>query len=106
MLPDQAEVSHTELQQLHADQAVHLIDVREPHEWAMSRIPDAQHIPLDQLMNHGESLRQIDRPIVFYCHSGSRSMVAHQLMLRQGVSSQSLAGGIVAWYQGGGDLIA
>ncbi|MBE0429957.1 MAG: rhodanese-like domain-containing protein [Thermoleophilia bacterium] len=76
-----------------------LIDVREPHEFASSRIPDARHIPLRQITHEIESLRQHgDRPIILSCHSGRRSEMVCRLLKKHGFDNlYNLAGGIRAW---------
>ena len=60
------------------DAGAQLIDVREAYEREAGRIPDdSAHIEMDRL---GEEAGSIDRgrPVVFYCRTGSRSMLAAQ----------------------------
>ena len=52
-----------------------LVDVREPYEWDAGRIAGARHIQLVQLATEAGSLDQ-DRPVLFYCATGSRSTMA------------------------------
>jgi sulfur-carrier protein adenylyltransferase/sulfurtransferase len=74
-----------------------LIDVREPHEWEIAHIDGARLIPLGQLPDR---ISELDghAEIVTYCHKGSRSMRALEILRGAGHSRvRSLAGGIDAW---------
>src|SRR5207302_1584051 len=64
-----------EVAELLARDEVDLIDVREPDEYEAGRIARARHIPLAQLPEEVADLNR-ERPIVFYCRSGSRSAMA------------------------------
>lgn len=74
-----------------------LIDVREPDEIAVSRIPDSIPIPLGEI---GERLGELDphRLTVVHCHSGMRSARACAILTAAGFEDvRNLRGGIVAW---------
>ncbi len=74
-----------------------LLDVREPHEWAIGRIPGARLVPLGTL---GDALAELDpdRDIVVYCKSGQRSArAALQLQAAGFPRVWNLAGGILRW---------
>lgn len=74
-----------------------LLDVREPHELNISRIPGAELIPLGQLPAHLSELDTADDFVVF-CRTGSRSGRAVQLMRSAGFRKvKNLKGGINAW---------
>ena len=74
-----------------------LVDVREPHEWALCRIEGARLVPLKSLAGR---LGELDpaRITVAYCRSGVRSAKA-QVQLREAGFSRvlNLRGGILAW---------
>lgn len=76
-----------------------MIDVREPHEYAAGRIPDAELIPLRQIAGEIDSLReQAGRPIILSCRSGNRSEVACRYLRDQGIENvYNLSGGVIAW---------
>ena len=57
------------------ESAYELIDVRQPGEYEQVHIPGARLVPLPELVQTVDKLPQ-DRNIVFYCHSGGRSMAA------------------------------
>ena len=74
-----------------------LVDVREPHEAAIARLPGATLIPLGTLP---ERARELDssRAIVLYCHHGQRSHQALEFLRRAGFRKlRHLRGGIDAW---------
>ena len=74
-----------------------LIDVREPHEFQICRIPDAKLIPLGQVPQRMNELNSADE-IVVHCRSGVRSAQAVQLLMKAGFRKISnLKGGILAW---------
>jgi rhodanese-related sulfurtransferase len=51
------------------------------------------------------ALAHRDQPIVLYCRSGGRSALAAEALLRLGFAEPlSLAGGYVAWTEGGGEV--
>src|SRR5687768_189336 len=60
-----------------------LLDVRELFEWRQARIPDALHIPLNQIPLRLASLPK-DRKIVVFCAHGSRSYGATVYLNEQG----------------------
>jgi adenylyltransferase/sulfurtransferase len=74
-----------------------LVDVREPYEWAIARLPDARLVPLNSLP---EAVRSLDRDaeLVVYCHHGTRSQAAAAWLRDQGFGRvRNLAGGIDRW---------
>jgi rhodanese-related sulfurtransferase len=78
-----------------------LIDVREPYEREAGRIPDdSAHIELDRLTAEAGSIDR-ERPVVFYCRSGSRSALAAQAFAAAGFDAHNLDGGLKAWVAGG-----
>ncbi len=81
---------------LHKAGQVQLVDVREQYEWDAGRIAGARHIPVAALSGQAESLGR-DRPVVFYCRSGSRSSMATQAFNASGFDAHNMTGGIVAW---------
>jgi len=76
---------------------IRLIDVREPHELEISRIPGADLIPLGQLASR---LSELDsaQEMVLFCKSGSRSTRGLELLVSAGFRKvKNLKGGINAW---------
>ena len=92
------EITARELERrLDAGEDLELIDVREPHEWAICRIGGARLLPLGSLAGH---LHELDpaRTTVLHCRSGVRSAQA-LILLRQAGFRRVLnhRGGILAW---------
>jgi adenylyltransferase/sulfurtransferase len=74
-----------------------LIDVREPHEYQIARIPGARLIPLGELPKHLSELDP-DADIVAHCKSGGRSQKAVDLLKANGFKKvRNMTGGITAW---------
>jgi adenylyltransferase/sulfurtransferase len=74
-----------------------LLDVREPHEWAIGRIEGAEVIPLGELGRELDRLPR-DREIVVYCKGGTRSTQGARQLAEAGFPRVSnLLGGILAW---------
>ena len=85
---------------LDADQ-IHLVDVRESHEWAQGHIPGAIHLPLSELSRRVGDLPQ-DKPVVLYCLSGGRSGQAFTWLKSAGHPVEAhMGGGISAWRREG-----
>jgi adenylyltransferase/sulfurtransferase len=73
-----------------------LVDVREPHELAISSL-GGLHIPLGDLSRR---LGELDRgrEVIVYCRSGARSGRAVAFLRQQGFArAVNLAGGVLAW---------
>jgi rhodanese-related sulfurtransferase len=78
-----------------------LVDVREPNETAVERIPGSLLVPLSSFapedIPNPEGL-----PVVFSCRSGNRSVKASQIAQAAGLPYDAhLAGGIIAWKAAG-----
>jgi rhodanese-related sulfurtransferase len=78
-----------------------LVDVREPNETMMERIPGSVLLPLSQFDPH-EIPDPAGRRVVFSCGVGIRSLRAAQAALAAGLPYDShLAGGLKAWKAAG-----
>lgn len=74
-----------------------LIDVREPHEYQIARIPGATLIPLGDLPKRLSELNP-DAEYVMHCKSGARSQKAVDLLKQSGFKNvRNMTGGILAW---------
>jgi rhodanese-related sulfurtransferase len=80
-----------------------LIDVREPNETELERIPGSLLMPLS-VFDPAEIPAPAGRDVVFSCRSGRRSVTASLAAQEQGFAySSHLAGGILAWKAAGLD---
>jgi adenylyltransferase/sulfurtransferase len=73
-----------------------LLDVREPMEVLIARLPGAVHVPLAELPARLRDLDQTRQHVV-YCHHGIRSVPAVELLRGAGFRARNLKGGIAAW---------
>jgi rhodanese-related sulfurtransferase len=83
-----------------AGEKLHLIDVREPNEFAMARIEGSELIPMRQVPGELQMLegRADEAPLIVFCHHGVRSLNVVNWLRQQGLDAcQSMAGGIDAW---------
>lgn len=75
---------------------LNLLDVREPEEWADGHVAGAKHIPLGQLSQRHDELKQGEELIVI-CRSGNRSGLACELLAERGFDVVNMTGGLNAW---------
>jgi len=74
-----------------------LIDVREPHEFQISRIPGSTLIPLGDVPKRWQEIPS-DQEIILHCKAGVRSAKALIFLRQQGYKNLlNLKGGIDAW---------
>ena len=79
---------------------LHLIDVREPNEFAICKIQGAELIPIRQVPGELQSLeaKADQAPLMVFCHHGVRSLNVVNWLRQQGLEAcQSITGGIDAW---------
>lgn len=74
-----------------------IIDVREPYEYEIARIPGTTLIPLGQLAARSGELDP-DAEIILQCRSGKRSADALNMLKHKGFKRlKNLVGGVLAW---------
>ncbi len=74
------------------------LDVRTGAERAQGSIRGSIHIPLHELSRRINELRpHMNREIICYCQSGSRSIAASSILQRHGYTVANLKGGIAEW---------
>jgi rhodanese-related sulfurtransferase len=89
------------LKKLLKQQAVTLIDVREPGEYTGEHIPGASLVPLSNF-DPRKIPQDEDTHLVLYCRSGNRSTMAAQKLFDTGFTKVThLDGGMGAWKQAG-----
>jgi adenylyltransferase/sulfurtransferase len=97
--PKLEEIGALELsQRLRHGDDLQVIDVREPHEYEIARIPGTKLIPLAHVVSR---MNEIDpaRETVVHCKAGGRSAKAIQALKQAGFQGKliNLRGGITAW---------
>lgn len=81
------------------------LDVREPNEWNLGRIPGAVHLPRGNLESKLEGMVDRARKIVVYCARGNRSALATLTMKQMGYDDVvSMSGGFQSWPDIGGEV--
>lgn len=74
-----------------------LLDVREPYEWDIARIPGARLLPLGELPSRLSELDSTDE-FILQCKTGKRSAKALGILREAGFTRvRNLTGGIEAW---------
>lgn len=96
----QEDVAPDRVAELHSSGEIQLVDVREPYEREAGRIAGSRHIGLSRLSEEAGSLDP-ERPVVFYCRSGSRSALATQAFRASGYRAFNMSGGLLAWERKG-----
>ena len=79
---------------------IQLIDVRQPEEHEAGRIAGDRSIELAQLAAQVQTIER-ERPVVFYCRSGSRSAMATEAFRGAGFDAHNMAGGLLEWHAAG-----
>jgi rhodanese-related sulfurtransferase len=89
-----------------AGEPVVMLDVRNADETAQGVVTGAILIPLPELEARWEELKDCNE-IVCYCARGGRSLEAAKLLRQKGLfNATSLEGGVAAWSEMGGKLVA
>jgi adenylyltransferase/sulfurtransferase len=84
---------------LDAGKDPYLVDVREPVEYEIVKIPGGVLIPKDRILS-GEALAELpqDKPLVLYCRTGVRSAEALAAVKAAGFrDAVHVQGGVTAW---------
>ena len=93
------EITATELSELiKNDREIQIIDVREPHEFEIARIPQTKLIPLGEIVNRAKEIDS-SRTAILHCKGGVRSAKAIENLKNAGFTGRliNLKGGITAW---------
>jgi rhodanese-related sulfurtransferase len=81
------------------------LDVREPNEWNLGRLPHAIHIPRGNLESKVEGVVDRGQKVVVYCARGNRSALAALTMKQMGYENvASMSGGIQGWSEIDGEI--
>lgn len=100
------EVSPEEVQALRSSgESVVYLDVREPNEWNLGRIPGAVHLPRGNLETKIEALVDRQQRVVVYCARGNRSALAALTMKQMGYENvASMSRGFLGWADANGEI--
>src|SRR5438094_2437457 len=82
---------------LDRNEKLFILDVRNPEEFQICRIPGSTLLPLPELPNRFKELNA-DKEMIVHCKSGMRSLKATNFLRQQGFQKiKNLKGGILAW---------
>jgi rhodanese-related sulfurtransferase len=96
----ESDYSPQEVAELLQNSDIQLVDVRQPEEHEAGRIAGDRLIELASLAAEVDSIDR-DRPVVFYCRTGSRSAMATEAFRGAGFDAHNLAGGLLDWQAAG-----
>jgi len=81
---------------------VRIVDVREPNEYASGHVPNAELIPLGQILAKPQEHIQTSQKTIFICGVGQRSAVAAEMAAAIGATDiYNMEGGTKAWIESG-----
>ena len=80
------------------------VDVREPNEYNLGRVPGALPLPRGTIEVRGEAMLPRGKTLIVYCGGGSRSALAADTLQQMGYEVRSLRGGYRAWVEGEGPV--
>jgi rhodanese-related sulfurtransferase len=87
------------------NETVVYLDVREPNEWNLGRLPRAVHLPRGNLETKVEGIIDRAQRVVIYCARGNRSALAALTMKQMGYGNvASMARGFQGWADIGGEV--
>jgi rhodanese-related sulfurtransferase len=86
-------------QKMDSGEKIHLIDCREPHEYAEANL-GGKLVPLGKIQTmQVEDLEDLkEEEVIIHCRSGHRSMMACMVLDQLGfTNTNNVVGGILAW---------
>ncbi len=101
-----SEVTPEQVRDMQArNEKVIYLDVREPNEWNLGRLPQAIHLPRGNLESKVEGMIDRGQRVVIYCARGNRSALAALTMKQMGYENvASMARGFMGWADIGGEI--
>ncbi len=76
-----------------------VLDIRTPDAFAAGHLSGARHMPSDQVLKAGETLKKHkEKPLLICCDNGSLSAAAVRQLAAQGFTKAvNVRGGVTAW---------
>ncbi len=101
-----SEVTPEQVRDMQArNEKVIYLDVREPNEWNLGRLPQAIHLPRGNLESKVEGMIDRGQRVVIYCARGNRSALAALTMKQMGYENvASMARGFMGWADISGEI--
>ncbi len=100
------EISPAETRTVHgSDRDVVFLDVREPNEWNLGRIPGAIHLPRGNIESKVEGMIDRSKRVIVYCARANRSALTADTMQQMGYENvASMSEGFGGWIAAGGEV--
>jgi rhodanese-related sulfurtransferase len=95
-MPEGLEVSTEETARALSEKSARVVDVREPYEREAGHVEGTDHVALNELSQAAADFDPA-QPVIFYCRSGGRSLMAAQALRGAGFDAYSMAGGLQRW---------
>jgi rhodanese-related sulfurtransferase len=99
MFTDNFNIQHVYGQNLleqHDIKKINLIDIREPFELSICKIPGSLHIPMRSLLLGHKKLLDKDKTYYIICHTGQRSYYTCDELIKNGYNVINVIGGIAS----------
>lgn len=105
----QPQIPTITLDQLPAD--AHILDVREPEEWAAGHAESAVHVPMNSVPNTVRYQPEVlgtpsGGPVYVMCKMGGRSAQVTAWLVHNGHDAVNVAGGMHAWADAGRPMVS
>lgn len=99
--------AHTLKKRIADHEALTIIDVRTPAEFASTHISGSHNLPLAELSQRTQELAEhLNDAVVLVCQSGVRAVQAQQQLAAAGIdNTEVLTGGVPAFEAAGGDVV-
>ena len=99
MFVDNFNITHvygkTLLQEMSIDD-ITIIDIREPFEFRICKVPGSLHIPMNTLLIEHKKLLKKDMTYYIICHTGQRSYYTCDILTNEGYNVVNIVGGIAS----------
>lgn len=93
-------INFEQAKQIIDNEQVILLDVRTEEEYITGHIPNSTLIPLDELEERINELKDKNQKILVYCKSGRRSIIACEILETYGYTNVYNMGGVASWLYG------
>lgn len=93
-------INFEQAKQILDNEQVLLLDVRTDEEFVTGHIPNAINIPVDELEERLDELQDKNKIILVYCKSGTRSVIACEILAAANYTNIYNMGGVVDWPYG------
>ncbi|TVZ58794.1 rhodanese-related sulfurtransferase [Flavobacteriaceae bacterium MAR_2010_105] len=74
------------------DSGAIILDVRTQREWNKGHIENSLHIPIEELKNRINEVKQLNKPVIVCCESGVRSAKAAKFLTLNNIEATNGGG--------------